>query len=163
MNNMDEHMNISQKASVGSHENTLIGVQNNQYGLTHMQAIEMAFSIFKEYYPQLKKDVLEELNGMVKEKLSSVPEENIVPPTPRIAVPTLQNASITEEVDIRELYANLLANSMNKVVKDGIHPAYVEIIKIFINFKRMFTFREFSYIGKIFNNFCAFPFIIFST
>ena len=126
---MDEHMNISQKASVGSHENTLIGVQNNQYGLTHMQAIEMAFSIFKEYYPQLKKDVLEELNGMVKEKLSSVPEENIVPPTPRIAVPTLQNASITEEVDIRELYANLLANSMNKVVKDGIHPAYVEIIK----------------------------------
>ena len=126
---MDENMNISQNTSFGSRENTLIGVQNNQYGLSHTQAIEMAFSIFKEYYPQLKQDVLDELNHLVKEKLSNVPQENIVSPTPRIAVPTLQNASITEEPDIRELYANLLSNSMNSVVKNGVHPAYVEIIK----------------------------------
>lgn len=40
-----------------------------------------------------------------------------------------KNASITEESEVRELYASLLANSMNKVVKDGVHPAFVEIIK----------------------------------
>jgi len=31
--------------------------------------------------------------------------------------------------ELREMYANLLANSMNKVVKNGVHPSYVEIIK----------------------------------
>lgn len=129
MNNMSEQMKISQTTGIGSCENTLIGVQNNQYGLTHIQAIEMAFSIFKEYYPQLRQDVLNELDSLVKEKLRNVPETNIVSPTPRIAVPALQNASITEEYEIRELYANLLANSMNAIVKDGVHPAYVEIIK----------------------------------
>lgn len=129
MNDMSEQMKISQSTGLSSHENTLIGVQNNQYGLTHIQAIEMAFSIFREYYPQLKQDVLNELDYLVKEKLRNVPENNIVSPTPRIAVPALQNASITEEYEIRELYANLLANSMNKVVKDGVHPAYVEIVK----------------------------------
>ena len=41
----------------------------------------------------------------------------------------MQNASITEESEVRELYASLLANSMNKVVKDGVHPAFIEIIK----------------------------------
>lgn len=128
-NDMSEQMKISQTKGFGSHENTLIGVQNNQYGLTHIQAIEMAFSIFKEYYPQLRQDVLNELDHLVKEKLRNVPENNIVSPTPRIAVPVLQNASITEEYEIRELYANLLSNSMNKIVKDGVHPAYVEIIK----------------------------------
>ena len=128
-NDMSEQMKISQTTGFGSHENTLIGVQNNQYGLTHIQAIEMAFSIFREYYPQLRQDVLNELDYLVKEKLRNVPENNIVSPTPRIAVPALQNASITEEYEIRELYANLLANSMNKIVKDGVHPAYVEIVK----------------------------------
>lgn len=31
--------------------------------------------------------------------------------------------------ELREMYANLLVSSMNNVVKDGVHPGYVEIIK----------------------------------
>ncbi len=107
--------------------NTQITEQNN-YGLSVAQATEMAFAIFREYYPQLRAEALEELNQLVIEKLSNIPEENIVPPNARIAVPTLQNASITEDPDVRELYANLLANSMNRIVKNGIHPSYVDII-----------------------------------
>ena len=66
---------------------------------------------------------------MLQEKLKNIPPEDIVQPSPRIAIPSLQNASITEESEVRELYASLLANSMNKVVKDGVHPAFIEIIK----------------------------------
>lgn len=105
-----------------------IGVQNN-YGLSPKEAADMAVSIFREYFPMLRKEALDELNKLVATKLDKIPSENIVPPKARIAVPTLQNASITDEKEIRELYANLLANSMNKVVKDGVHPGFVEIIK----------------------------------
>lgn len=117
---------ITQKQS-GSN-NTQIGVQNNN-GISPVDATKMAFQIFREYYPQLRDSVLQELRELVNEKLRQVPAENIVPPKARVVVPVLQNASITEETEIRELYANLLANSMNKVVKNGVHPGFVEIIK----------------------------------
>ena len=119
--------NITQKQS-GSN-NTQIGVQNNYKGLSPVDATKMAFQIFQEYYPQLRDSVLQELRELVNEKLRQVPAENIIPPKARVVVPVLQNASITEETEIRELYANLLANSMNKVVKNGVHPGFVEIIK----------------------------------
>ena len=108
--------------------NTQIAEQNN-YGLNVTQATEMAFAIFREYYPQLRNDILTDLKEIVFQKLNSFSPENIVPPNARIAVPILQNACITEEAEIRELYANLLANSMNKDANSEVHPAYVEIIK----------------------------------
>lgn len=125
---MGDELIIEQKQGLGN-TGTQIGVQNNNYGLSPIEATQMAFAIFREYYPQLRDEALAELNKLVEEKLSSVPQELIAPPKPRIAVPTLQNASITEEHEVRELYANLLANSMNKVVKNGVHPGFVEIIK----------------------------------
>ena len=124
---MSDELVIEQKQGLGN-AGTQVGVQNN-YGLSPVEATRMAFEIFREYYPQLREEALKELNNLVEEKLSSIPQELIDSPKPRIAVPTLQNASITEEREIRELYANLLANSMNKVVKNGVHPGFVEIIK----------------------------------
>lgn len=124
---MSKNVSIEQKQGLGN-SGTQIGVQNN-YGLTATEATQMAFSIFREYYPTLRDEALAELHKLVTKKLNTIPQENIIPPSPRIAVPSLQNASITEEQDIRELYANLLTNSMNKVVKDGVHPGFVEIIK----------------------------------
>ena len=91
--------------------------------------IEQTFKLFHQYFPLLQKEALEEVHRMLQEKLKNIPPEDIVQPSPRIAIPSLQNASITEESEVRELYASLLANSMNKVVKDGVHPAFVEIIK----------------------------------
>ena len=124
---MSDEFVIEQKQGLGN-AGTQVGVQNN-YGLSPVEATRMAFEIFREYYPQLREEALKELNNLVEEKLSSIPQELIDSPKPRIAVPTLQNASITEECEVRELYANLLANSMNKVVKNGVHPGFVEIIK----------------------------------
>lgn len=124
---MSNELAIEQKQGVGN-TGTQIGVQNN-FGLSVSEATQMAFAIFREYYPQLRDEALVELNKLVTEKLNSVSQDCIIPPKPGIAVPALQNASITEEQDIRELYANLLANSMNKVVKHGVHPGFVEIIR----------------------------------
>lgn len=121
-------MNIEQRQGMGS-AGTQIAVQNNNYGLSAEDAGKMAFAIFNEYFPQLRREALDELYKLVSEKLGSINTGSIIPPKARIAVPTLQNASITEESEIRELYANLLANSMNSVVKDGVHPGFVEIIK----------------------------------
>lgn len=125
---MSDELVIEQKQGLGN-TGTQIGVQNNNYGISPIEATQMAFAIFREYYPQLRDEALADLNILVEEKLSSIPQELIDPPKPRIAVPALQNASITEEHEVRELYANLLANSMNKVVKNGVHPGFVEIIK----------------------------------
>lgn len=129
---MSEIPNISQTTAMGS-DNTQIGVQYNieehyHQGLTVSDATAMAFAMFREYYPQLRQEALSSLKLMVEEKLRDIPADCIEPPTARITVPTLQKASITEEHEIRELYANLLSNSMNSVVKNGVHPSFVEII-----------------------------------
>lgn len=67
---------------------------------------------------------------LLAEKLKDTSEELIVPPENYVAVPALQQIAYCFDSDeLRDMYANLLANSMNKVVKNGVHPSYVEIIK----------------------------------
>lgn len=123
----DNNIEIKQKTFASSN-GTQIGVQYNNTGLSIQDAMQIAFSIFHEYYPQLRQDALADVEQLVTKKLQDIPPEQIVSPSPRIVVPTLQNASITEEKEIRILYANLLANSMDKIMKDGIHPSFVQIV-----------------------------------
>lgn len=124
---MSDNIEIKQNTNLGK-ENTQIGIQNNYNGLTVSDAMDVALKMFREYYPKLREDILKKLRCDLEEKLKNIPNENIAPPNPRIAIPALQNASITEEKDLRKMYANLLANSMNKVVKNGVHPGFVQII-----------------------------------
>lgn len=73
---------------------------------------------------------LEATKKLLEEKLANTPEDLIDSPEPYVAVPALQNISYCMDNDeLRELYANLLASSMNKKVKNGVHPGFVEIIK----------------------------------
>ncbi|MBR3737109.1 MAG: DUF4393 domain-containing protein, partial [Eubacterium sp.] len=77
----------------------------------------------KEYNLEATKRILEQ-------KLANTPEELIDTPEAYVAVPALQNISYCMDNDeLRELYANLLASSMNKKVKNSVHPGFVEIIK----------------------------------
>ncbi len=93
------------------------------------RAIKAAFLPMEQWI--LKKEYnLAETEAILQEKLQNVKPENIVSPEPHIAVPALQYISYCmDNKELREMYANLLANSMNKVVKDGVHPSFVEIIK----------------------------------
>lgn len=67
---------------------------------------------------------------LTEKKLKDLSPEQIVSPEVYIAVPALQSVSYCmNNHELRDMYANLLASSMNKVVKDGVHPSYVEVIR----------------------------------
>lgn len=66
----------------------------------------------------------------VSEKLRNVAPENITSPKLQIAGPVVEALRFVGHVEeLRELYANLLANSMDKSTIDEIHPAFVEVVK----------------------------------
>lgn len=77
-------------------------------------------------YDQIKDFV----SSKVAERLKNVPPENIVTPTPNVAGPALESLRYTGHEDsLSDLYANLLAASMDKATATGAHPAFVEIIR----------------------------------
>lgn len=123
----DKKIEIIQK--VHGSQATVAGIQNIYNGYTLSDAIEIAFAVSRDNLHILRQEALQMLEQMLNERLKSVPLENIVQPSPGIAISILQNESVTEDVMIREMYANLLASSMNSVVKEGVHPSFVEIIK----------------------------------
>ncbi len=73
---------------------------------------------------------LDETKKILAEKLKNVSANEIVPPESHIAVPALQAISYSmDNAEIRNMYANLLASSMQEKVKQDVHPAFVEVIK----------------------------------
>jgi Abortive infection alpha len=70
------------------------------------------------------------ISERVSEKLKNVPPENITTPKPEIAGPAVEALRYVGHVEeLRELYANLLANAMDKSTIKEIHPAFVEVVK----------------------------------
>ena len=66
----------------------------------------------------------------VAEKLKDVPPERITSPSPSVAGPALEALRYAgHDPDLREMYANLLAASMDAATAQNAHPAFVEIIK----------------------------------
>lgn len=93
------------------------------------RAIKAALEPIEKWVLQREYNI-EETKKLLEEKLKNVRPELIQPPEAHIAVPALQYISYCmDNVDLRNMYANLLANSMNEVVKNGVHPGFVEIIK----------------------------------
>lgn len=71
----------------------------------------------------------------IKEKARAIPEEKLVEPEPYVAIPAIQQLSYCQNSsDLREMYASLIASSMNADTKWKVHPSFVDIIK--------FKFRE---------------------
>ena len=77
-------------------------------------------------YDQIK----EFLETKVTEKLENVPEDRISTPPPHVAGPAVEALKFTgQEETLRDMFANLIANSLDsKTVKDA-HPSFVDIIK----------------------------------
>jgi hypothetical protein len=66
----------------------------------------------------------------LEERLKNVPTENIVTPKISVAGPILEALRYTgSEESLSDLYANLLATSMDKETATTAHPAFAEIIK----------------------------------
>lgn len=66
----------------------------------------------------------------VAEKLKNVPTERIVTPALNVAGPAVEALRfVGNEPDLRELYAQLLATSMDANTAAEVHPSFVEMIK----------------------------------
>lgn len=66
----------------------------------------------------------------IEERLKNVPPENIVTPNISVAGPIMEALRYTgSEEALSDLYANLLAASMDKTTATTAHPAFTEIIK----------------------------------
>lgn len=79
----------------------------------------------------IKKEVeLEEYAKLIRDKVSSIPSENIAPPPLHIAGPLLEASKYyIESFELRDMFATLLASSMDIRKSHIVHPSYVEIIK----------------------------------
>lgn len=63
-------------------------------------------------------------------KVESIPPENLQEPKASIASQILQGLTFAhDEVELKELYLNLLKQSMDSRVSSQSHPAYVEILR----------------------------------
>ncbi len=66
----------------------------------------------------------------IKEKVKKIPEDKLVEPELYVAIPAIQQISYCQNSEVlRDLYANLLASSMNADKKWQVHPSFVDIIK----------------------------------
>lgn len=93
------------------------------------RAIKAALSPLEKWILEKEYNVAE-TKKLLEEKLQNTHPDLIEPPAAYIAVPAMQYISYCmDDEELRDMYANLLANSMNKVIKNGVHPGFVEIIK----------------------------------
>jgi hypothetical protein len=77
---------------------------------------------------------VERIRDFVRErvaaKLDNVPPEDVQQPKPHIAVPAIEALRYTgAESELAELYANLLATSMDRATAYRAHPSFVDMIK----------------------------------
>ena len=91
--------------------------------LVPLAAINFAFDKARAYFSgKFQEDIAK--------KAQAIPPEHVVEPKASIAGPTLQGLAFThEEPNLKEMYLNLLATSMDGRSASLAHPAFVEIIK----------------------------------
>lgn len=70
------------------------------------------------------------LENKVAEKLEGVSCERIVSPAPNIVGPAIEGLKYcAHEESLREMFANLIANSLDQDTIDKVHPSFVTIIQ----------------------------------
>lgn len=107
--------------NLGQSAVTLTKTINN--ALLPLAAINFAFDKARAYFNgDFQKDI--------SDRAANIPPEAIVEPKASIAGPTLQGLAFTHaEPNLRDMYLNLLATSMDGRISATAHPAFVEIIK----------------------------------
>lgn len=78
----------------------------------------------------------------IAQKIATIPEENLQEPSLAIVGPALEASKYyIEEEALREMFAQLIASSMNSEKQDFVHPSFVEVIK-------QLTFSEAKFIKE---------------
>ncbi|GEA09194.1 hypothetical protein KUL42_39550 [Alteromonas sp. KUL42] len=77
-------------------------------------------------FDKIEKYIMEELPKVLKEKGT----ESIISPDPHVAGPTIESLKYTaNKEELRKMYLNLLAMSMDKDSSSRAHPSFVEVIR----------------------------------
>lgn len=96
-------------------------------GVVNLLLAPVAITVYA--YQQAEPHLKKRISKAVEKRLADVPPENIVAPSQRIAVPILQSlVHASDEPEIADMFANLLASSMNVDTTTNVHPSFVEII-----------------------------------
>lgn len=70
------------------------------------------------------------LENKVAEKLEKVPEDRITTPPPNVAGPAVEALKFTgQDETLQDMFANLIANSLDSKTALEAHPSFVDIIK----------------------------------
>lgn len=73
---------------------------------------------------------LESFEADLKKRMETIPQGNLQSPPLMIIGPTLEGLKYTlDEDQLRDMYVNLLASSMDSRKNTVVHPSYVDIIK----------------------------------
>lgn len=87
-------------------------------------------NIYSEKQRFLRELNLEKFKDSLTKKVEDIPIEDIQEPSLSIIGPTLEKSKYYfEEENLRELFANLVASSINKTKAELVHPAYPDIIQ----------------------------------
>lgn len=101
---------------VGEALNTLTGLAN-----TVLLPVKLA----NAYFGYKASEFLTDLENKAKD----IPADKLQEPPLMIAGPVLEGLKYNDNQDLREMFLNLLAASMNSDTADNAHPSYVETIK----------------------------------
>lgn len=106
-----------------------------------VRAIHAALSPLEKWVLQKEYNVAE-TKKLLEEKLKDTRVENIITPPSYVAVPALQSiAYCMDDIQLRDMYAELLAHAMNSETVNNVHPTFVEVIKQMSPFDAL-VFRE---------------------
>lgn len=73
---------------------------------------------------------IQQYKESIAQKVVAIPEENLQNPSLAVVGPAIEASKFyIEEEDVREMFANLIAASMDDRLTNEVHSSYVEIIK----------------------------------
>lgn len=88
------------------------------------------FNSFAEKKKIKRQHDVEQYALEIGQRISEIPNENLIEPRMSIVGPALEASRYyIEEDELRIMFANLIASSMNSETTSLVHPSYIEIIK----------------------------------
>ena len=97
------------------------------------QALSGIFNIIgypTNYVGEYARYSIQKLHSKLTEKLSDLPPDKVVAPPVHIAAPILEKSRFTADCDeLHNMFASLLATSMNYDSQSLAHPAFIQIIE----------------------------------
>lgn len=102
-------------------------------GNTLQDAWELVFGSFGTYVEKkrlTRQKNLEDFKKSLEEKVLAIPEDRLIEPALSIVGPALEASKYYfEEPEIREMFANLIAASMDTQTASSVHPSFTTIIQ----------------------------------